>query len=608
MAANANVVDELIVKITLDSKEYKKADKEIDRLATGSERKAKTRDKDMQKRMKESAAAAKTFGNALKSLAVNVGAVLGVTGAAGLVGAVVALTNFETNLRRTAVSTGLSNREMQAWGSAARRLGADAQAGAQAIADLAREQKQAQFGAPAPTIAALSRLGVRVGPNSNLADILSQAQTVYRNAAPGQRGQIEAGLAASGVSNDLIVLIKSEKDVRAEFAKSFAESAEENRNAMDAVASVLESLKNNLLNIANVVATALQPNLESLATWSANAAAKISDFVSKVIAAGGGVDGFTKVLDDESPGLSATLKALSKALSFFGEVIDVVVYGFQSLYKGLAQFFNWTAEISDKLTGGVTKALRSEIAEAFSSNISRIWGQTLNEARREGAAPVGALTGSAGGVRLTPGAQARIAAGELGGGGGKGAQTRPSAQDVMGYLISQGLTVQQAAAVAANIQGESNFDPGAFNSAGGGQGAHGLAQWRGARLNAFKAANQGMYPSEATWQQQLDFLLNNPYERSKLNQSFAAGGNAQQLGTSFSRIFEAHGKDAIDRQRGVQAQLYAQQYNTATGPGAMGGAAININGPVTVQANNPTEFIGSIQRVTNTGNYASGVR
>lgn len=605
MAANANVVDELIVKITLDSSQYKKADAEVDKLASASERKAKERDRARDKRMKESTATVKQFGGALKGLALTVASVLGVGGgAAGILGAVVALTNFETNLRRATVSTGLSNRELQAWGSTARRLGADAQAGAQAIADLAREQKQFNLTGNAPGLQAFQRLGINVTPDTSIVDLLARAQAAYRGSTPGQQSQIESGLAASGVSNDLILLIKSEKDVREQFNRSLAESAEENRNAMDNVANALETVKNAALNVANALAAILQPAFEQFGAWMSQTGANLSAFNDRVQAAGGGVEGFMKVLETESPELAATLRALGDGLRLLGEVVDVVVYGFQSLYRGAKQLVDWFDQKFGSLTGTGPGQIKGAIGTVGDA-VKWAWNGLVGEARREGAAPVGSLTGSAGGARLTPGAQARINAGALAGPAGPGGVARPSAQDIMQYLIANGLTVQQAAAVAANLQGESGFRPDAFNPAGGGQGAQGLPQWRGARINAFRARNGGMYPVEATWQQQLDFLLNDPYERNLLNRSLSGAGGAADLGARFSRIFEAHGNVAEDLRRGQRAQELAGAYNPATGGAA---APVVINGPVTVQANNPTEFVGGIQRVTNVQNYNAAVR
>lgn len=584
MAANSNVVDELIVKITLDASEYKKVDKEVDKVTSTTERKAKRTDNDRIKRTKESTAAVKQFAGSLKSLALTIGGVLGVAGGVtGLIGAVVSLTNFETGLRRAAVSTGLSNREMQAWGSAARRLGADAQAGAAAIADLAKEQKQFNITGNAPTMQALARLGVNVGPESNIQDVLAQAQQVYRNAAPGQKQQIESGLAAQGVSNDLILLIKSEKDVREAFAQSFAESSEENRKALDNVTSALESVRNAGIQLASTLVDTFQPEIEGFAKWVGEAA-------------------------KNSESMAGAASGLRTAFAKMGEVVDVVVFGFQSMYRGLKQLVDWVDEKFGKLFeggGGQVKGALATVGDAISST----WSQLVRDARREGAAPVGAVTGAAGGVKLTPSAQARVAAGELGGNapttGGAGRGARPSAQDVMQYLVGQGLTVPQAAAVASNIQGESGFNPAAFNPAGGGQGAMGLAQWRGARINAFRQ-RFGVNPTQATWQQQVDFMMTDPYERRLLNRSLSGPGGAADLGATFSRVFEGHGNMAEDLRRGQRAQQLERNFNPATG--GAGGPQIAINGPVTVQANNPGEFIGGIQRVSNVQNYNAAVR
>lgn len=601
------VVDELVVKLTLDQSQYKRADKEVDKRVTETERKAKKVDAARDKRMKTSALQAKAFAGALKSLAFTIGSVLGVTGgAAGLVGAVVALTNFETNLRRATVSTGMSNREMQAWGSAARRLGADAQSGAQAIAELAREQKQFNLTGNAPAMQALARIGVRVGSDVSIADMLGQAQDAYRNAAPGQRGQIEAGLAAGGLSPDLIVAIKSEKNVREEFARSFAESASENRKALDSVTSALEAVKNSALNIANAIAAIAQPAVEQFAQWASQGAASLSAFNDRVQAAGGGVEGFMKVLDEESPQLAELLRALGQGLTFLHEAVDVAVYGFKQLYRGAQQLFDWFDQKFGALTGQGPGKVKGAV-ESVGDAVKWAWKGLVGDAR---VAP---------GVQLTPDAQARINQGTTGASGQRPASARPTAaaptgganptaQDIMQHLVANGLSVQQAAAVAASLQGESNLNPAAYNPAGGGQGARGLAQWRGARTDAFRAAT-GVNPDQATWQQQLGFMLNNPYERRLLDRSLSGPGGAAEMGAGFSRVFEAHGNVAEDLRRGQQAQRLAQQYNASgTAPVAGQGPQIAINGPVTVQANNPQELVGGIQRISNVQNFNSGVR
>lgn len=608
--ANAAIVDELLVLLRLDTSQYKKADREIEKQVANTEKKLKKTDDARNKRMKESSQTVKQFAASMRSLALTVGAVLGVGGgAAGLVQAVVALTNFETSLRRTGVSTGQSNRTLQAWGSAARRLGADAEAGRAALAELAKEQRQFHLTGNAPTMQAFARMGINVSPDADIADILANAQRVYRGSSKAQQGQIEAGLSASGVSGDLILMIRSEKDVREEFARSFAESATENRKALDSVTNALEAAKNSALNIANALATALQPQIEQFGQWLSTGAAQVSAFVDKVIAAGGGVAGFTKVLDDESPELARLLRALGSAVSFLGETLDVVLLGFKKLAAAAEVIYTWVDEKLGAVVGGPGK-IKGAVTD-FGEGVAKGWRMLVGEAR----------TGSpGGGVLLTPEAKARLAAGEGGAAGGAGATAaaapptgvarvaprggNASQDEVMRGLIARGFTVDQAAAVAANIKHESNYNPAAYNPKGGGIGAHGLFQLRGDRARAFQA-RYGKLPSQATIDEQLDFFASSdPEERRSRQAAFAGGGSAAQLGTAVSAKYERHGNVAEDLRRGQTAAAIAAQY----GQQPQVGQQINIHGPVTVQANNPQELVGGIQRVGGATNYNSAVR
>ena len=172
-------------------------------------------------------------------------------------------------------------------------------------------------------------------------------------------------------------------------------------------------------------------------------------------------------------------------------------------------------------------------------------------------------------------------------------------------LIARGFTVDQAAAVAANIKHESNYNPAAYNPAGGGIGAHGLFQLRGDSAKAFQA-RYGKLPSQATIDEQLDFFASNdPEEARSRRAAFASGGTAAQLGTAVSAKYERHGNVAEDLRRGQTAATIAGQYGQQQ---ASVGQQINLNGPITVQANNPQELVGGIQRVGGATNYNSAVR
>lgn len=585
--ADANVIDELIVRLRLDAEQYKDTEHTINILVTQTEKKQKERDEKTKRRDVDQNKRWKELISTAKSYALVLGAV-----ATAVLSPVVGLTQFELGLRRQAVSTGLSNRQMQAWGSTARRLGADADAGAQAIAALAKEQKQFRLTGQAPTLQALARSGIRVSPDMSIPDILANAQQVYRRAAPAQQQQLEASLAAQGVSPDLILMIKSETDARAAYTKSLAEASTENRKALDAVTDSMAALKASTISLANTLATILQPGIASFAKWASEAAQKASAFADKVIAAGGGVDGLLKVVDKESPALGAALHTVTGLFDSLGQVVDVVAYGLKELADlidqipgmGKSKSASWAARAANLPVIGSALSLR------YAAQSSSWWQRLVGNARANGPAPAAKL-GAA-----------------LQGNGGAGVPrgTAVSAQALMSSLITQhGLTVGEAAAVAANWQRESGIGAGAVNPAGGGAGARGAAQWRGSRIDAFRA-RYGVTPDQATLEQQIDFMLNDPYEKSKLAQSFAGGGSPAQLGESYSRIYEAHGKLGEDRARGQLAAQLAAQYQAAN-PNAPTGPTINIQS-MNVQANDASAFVGSMERIPGVQNYNAAVR
>lgn len=595
--ANKNVVDELVVELTLDTSGYEAKQAEVGKQVDKTEaqfekadKKDKTRKQQENKRWREATKNAKEFGNSLGKVALKVGALLGVSGGVGgLVGAVVALTGFETSLRRATVSTGLSNRELQAWGSAARRLGADADAGAQAIADLAKEQKQFHLTGNAPTLQAFNRLGINAGANTPIGDILGDAQKTYRAAAPAQRNQIEAGLSASGVSADLITIIKSEKDAREVFARSFAESATENRKALDSVTDALAAVKNSALNVANAIATTLQPQIQKFADWLSQNAQRLSDFNDQVSAAGGGVTGFTAVLEKESPNLASSLKVLVSGLTILGQMVEVVVFGFKQLGESTKVIYDWVDSKLSSLLGGENR-LKTAV-DLVGWGLKEGWKDVVGQARGN-ATPV-----SPGHVPavLTP---PRSVPSEV----TRGGDRYTNAEAVMQGLIARGMTMPQAAAMAANIQGESSFKLNSHNTAGGGRGARGLVNWRGARIDAFEKMF-GITPDKATLDQQLDFITRDPEEQRLLKRIFGQGGTAKELGERVSRVYEGHGNVAIDGKRA----LLAQQYANAQGAGGQS-TTVNISGPVTVKADTPTDFVNGIARVSGVQNYNSAVR
>lgn len=587
--ATPQIVDELIVTLSLDAESYQQAEKKIERETGRTFRKQQDRARQTDRTVGDQQKRLKSLASGVKGFAVMVAGAVGVVAGLGVAvnGALSGLLGFETGLRRQAVGTGMSNRQMQAWSATARRLGADANAGAEAMANLAREQKLGLVTGNAPTMQALARIGVDINPNRAIEDILGDAQNRYRNAPEGQRQQIETSLLASGVSVDLVLMIKSEIDARDAYTRSFAQSAEENRKALDQLADSYESIKASGISVAATLLTALQPAIERGAERLGEFAIKVAEFARDVEDAGGGVAGLQAALDKHVPQLAASLQVM-------GDVTAVVVDQLQLFWQSLKDLGTWVRYfLNFSRAPWGSKPLGTDLGERISAGGSALadwWKGRVASAR----------AGSAGGMDAVYGRNLDRAADPMTGVYSRNLERSSggaNAQELMSMLTSQyGLSVSQAAAVAANWQRESGLNPGAFNGAGGGTGARGLAQWRGARTDAFRQ-RYGVMPDRATIAQQVEFAMTDPYEKALMAKAFAAGGSAEQLGASYSRIYEAHGNTVEDARRGTMAsQLAGTQ-----------GRPINIEN-MTVNTDSPTEFAQGLQRLDTTQPYNTVVR
>lgn len=116
------------------------------------------------------------------------------------------------------------------------------------------------------------------------------------------------------------------------------------------------------------------------------------------------------------------------------------------------------------------------------------------------------------------------------------AQVHPRVTQAMEYFQSQGFTKEQSAGIVGNLMTESyqSIDPAAFNSAGGGRGAMGIAQWRGPRITAFEE-RYGKTQIEASFEQQLDFIS---YEFATTEKNAAIALKTAQTPQEAAIIFE----------------------------------------------------------------------
>lgn len=601
----AQVVDELIVTLSLDAEPYEQAEKRVERNTDRTFRKQQDRarvtdriNKDQQRRLRDVAGGVRAF-------ATQVTAAVGIVSGLGVaVGGVLGgFLSFQTALRRQTVGTGLSNKEMQAWSATARRLGADANAGAEALANLAKEQRQGVLTGNAPTLQALARMGVNIDTSRSLQDILGEAQSRYRAAPAGQRQQFEDALAAQGVSSDLILMIKSERDVREAFTQSLSQATEENRKALDQLADAFESIKATGISVAGTLLEALQPAIEEGAVKLSEWATQLAEFTKDLQAAGGGVQGFQEALDKNAPELGAVLRTLT-------DVLSVVTNRFRDTGTALRNLWSWITYYLNKVRApwgsqGLADDIGQRVSNATGGRgilgaAADWWRQTVAENRARDIAEGRARLPrniEDGFPNLNPHNLPRNIENDGPVGGMTG-----NAQDLMTKLITQyGLTAQQAAAVVANWQRESGLRTNAVNPAGGGTGARGLAQWRGDRTKAFQA-RYGVLPDQASLDQQVEFAMTDPYERALMQRAFAKGGDAQTLGRSYSEIYEAHGNMREDLRRGADAQRLAATYG-----GQTAGTQVSIQN-MTVQTPDANGFVGGLQRLGGSQSYNTVIR
>lgn len=601
----AQVVDELIVTLSLDAENYEKAEQRVERQTDRTFRRQQDRarvtdrtNKDQQRRLKDVAAGVKSFATQVTAA---VGVVTGLGVAVG--GVLGGFLNFQTALRRQTVGTGLSNKEMQAWSATARRLGADANAGAEALAALAKEQRQGVLTGNAPTLQALARIGVNVDPARSLQDILGDAQARYRAAPAGQRQQFEDVLAAQGVSSDLILMIKSERDVREAFTQSLSQATDENRKALDQLADAFESIKATGITVSATLLEALQPAIEASAVKLSELATKFAQFTKDVQEAGGGVEGFQAALDKNTPALGKLFEGFRLEARLLADATAVVRQGFREWGQLLGPMISRAAQALGYQTGNIGEGKLST-GQRVALAIDEWWNGTVSAARTSNAAadagnPYNLPRNIENDVpsNLNPHNLPRNIENDTGAATGM----TGDAQALMTQLITQyGLTAAQSAAVVANWQRESGLRTNAFNGAGGGAGARGLAQWRGDRTKAFQA-RYGVLPDQASLDQQVEFAMTDPYERALMKRAFARGGDAQTLGRSYSEIYEAHGKVREDIRRGTDAQRLAATY------GQQAGTSVSIQN-MTVQTPDANGFVGGLQRLGGSQSYNTVIR
>ena len=139
-------------------------------------------------------------------------------------------------------------------------------------------------------------------------------------------------------------------------------------------------------------------------------------------------------------------------------------------------------------------------------------------------------------------------------------------QRAMDYLVTQkGLPPQVAAAVIGNLMAESRLNPGAFNPKGGGQGAYGIAQWRGSRQTELKTRSNWN-----TLEGQLDFVVDEMYRPINGGRGILNQRDVTAATSFFYYKFErpGAGDNTLSRRQGL-AKTALKKYSEASSAGVL---------------------------------------
>jgi hypothetical protein len=152
-----------------------------------------------------------------------------------------------------------------------------------------------------------------------------------------------------------------------------------------------------------------------------------------------------------------------------------------------------------------------------------------------------------------------------------GVQGNSVKEMISSSLRKMGWTEEGIAGVLGNIGAESSFNPLEFNSAGGGKGAFGLAQWRAERQdNLFKFAKEhGGDPYSA--ETQFMFMLYEMQEKGIYNQLKYATDRIEAVNLMERKFEKSRGQNMASRYRNAgiigeevarAVQAYRDTYNT----------------------------------------------
>jgi len=457
----------------------------------------------------------------------------------------------DASLGRTALNAGISVPQLSTFQNLAARNGGSAEAAAGAVAGIAQQMELLKVTGKNAILPYL-RMLPGVNARSNVSDIYNSA-SLFADQHRGDRQLVNLVLGGLGLDQATInSMLKGRKGYQEDLAAARRESiTPEEAAKAQKLQDSLKGLEQAVTKAGKTVLYRFEPQIDAVAK-------------------------FLNDVADKWPGATAAVTAFTVAIGPLLLVIGKIT----ALARALGL-------ISAPAAGGAAAAGEAAVAEGAGIGAGALaTGAALTAATL-------ALKGDAPPAhpgyderpnllnRIWPGIKRRF----------NSVFSNGSVSDDVDYFVKQGWTKEQAAGIVSNIQAESGGDPTAFNPAGGGQGAFGLGQWRGPRIDALKAfaASRGLdYRSKEAQLAFYDYELRNGQGGDQLSQA-KTGADAS---TAVLKYFERPAANefaaaASTRARGADAIL------SRLGPGpapdaGLAAASSRLNGSLGTGASTST--------------------
>ncbi len=522
-----NVIDALVVTLGLDNRQFVKGTKEsLD--ASDDLRDSAVRNA---KRQEE---AQKKLGESIRSVRnETLGLVLALAGASSIKSFVQSIITGDAATGRLAGNLGVATEQLSAWEGAITRVGGKAGDVDSAFQAMVNIRENAQLTGDHSQYAVLNRLGVtdlKAGPEAAFMQIAKTAQTMSKPEF--------YNLASRLGFNDAFI------NVLEKGQGALGKMLDEQRKmgvTTDQDAQAAQKFQDALARVESIIRGAARPQIEAL----------------------------TGELDS----LSTNGEGLREVFDGIGDVLAHIVKGLGEVGRAAIEVGRIWAD--EKQAWAALK--RGDFAGAND------WDNKALHTFLYGVDP----KDGGGGSGFDPSAFPGMAAGQRGAGSGRGGGRGTYEQIVAGY-VKNGIPEEIARGVAAWNMGESGGNTEAFNPKGGGQGAHGIGQWRGDRLRKLRA----LYGDHPTLEQQIAFAA------SELKGGDVGGAAVLRSGDRASALWNAISKFGRPDKPGSTVNARAEYARSArylgTSPklsgarggsgGASGNTTVNV-GPVTVHSN-----------------------